>query len=153
MGEKAALYGNTCTLRVASQPVGMLHTEVVKKSWRCPHQAKQPRRADGECRVRVCRIAHVRESASTPLLPGILAQPVSQSRGPRQSVGAYMCKAAVTSGQMQIGPVGTASHGHALLGVTEGSETPLLPPPVVVGGIYDQMLPLCSSKCPPHQIA
>ena len=133
----------------------MLHTETTKPSQGSPHQVEQPRQADSQCRARVCGITHVKENA--PPHPH-LAYQLSWSAiagDTRQSNCTYVCKAAVVSGQMQIGPGGTASNRQAHPpGVTVGSENTTSTPAMVAGGICNQiLLPLCDGKSPHHQIA
>ena len=156
-GEKAALRGNACAFRVASQPVGTLHTEAAKQLWGYPHQAEQPRWADSECREEEHTITHEEESAPPPTLAHQLSQS-PRARDPCQRACTYVCKAPAASRQMQMDSVSMASNGQAHLPggssrLRKQSSCPLLLYPVVTGGICDQMLPLCDRKSPPHQIA
>ena len=85
-----------------------------------------------------------------PLSPHLACQLSQSARAgdPCQSVCAYVCKTAAASRQMQTGPALTTSslttyNGQEHLpGVTADSKnTAPVPPPVVAGGICDQMLP------------
>ena len=148
-GEKAALQRKAFTLGVASQPTGMLHTEVAQPPQRppTPYQANQPKWAAGECRMG--------PQVGTPSPPSCLVHQLSwlaRARDPHQSSCTCMCEAAAARCrepyQHNSKQMGTTARVHS--GLREYSSCP---PTVVAGGKRDQILPLCTRKGPLHQTA
>ena len=156
-GKKTALHGNACTLGVASQPVGTLHTEADKQSWGTRHQAEQPKPVDSECRVGAFGIVHMKESAFPPHpSPGAPAQPVNQKQGISTRAPEHTC----VKQQWLVGKCRWALLGelpkdrHICQGSWRAQKTQFPPAPrVVAGGICNQILTLCHGTNAPHQIA
>ena len=149
MGPRVTAGADSERRRGKRQPsAGMLHTKVGKQPQGCPHQAEQPRQAASECRA---RSTGGKEGAPWP--PYHLVHQLSQlarAEDPNQRACTYLCKAVAAKCRKPFW------HSFQWMGTTDGlwqaQKTQLLTPaPVVAGGIYNQILPLCDTKSPPHQ--